>query len=80
MPGKELSRNSKIEAMRARHAGAGEFRRGDEVIVEPTRGLPATGLVVQVFRHELWGPMAEVLVGGRVQRFVVERVSRPGRS
>jgi hypothetical protein len=77
VPDKEISRNQKIEAMRARHAGSGLFRRGDRVIVEPTRGVPRPGLIIEISSHEIYGRMALVLVDGHVIRVVLERLSRP---
>lgn len=78
MPGREVSRNQKIESMRARHRGSGRFVRGDLVVVEPTRGPPIPGLVVDAVEHELYGLMYDVLAGGRLVRVMADRLSRPG--
>lgn len=74
---REITRNAKIEDMRARHAGAGVFARGQRVILEPTRGHPIPALVVNVIEHPLYGHMLDVLAGGKIQRVMAERVSRP---
>jgi len=74
---REISKNEKIEAMKERHHASASINPGDEVVVEPTRGLPRPGLVIRACRSPQYGPMFDVLVDGKLQRFVAERLSRP---
>jgi hypothetical protein len=72
---REITPNVQMEELKASSARA--LKRGDRVIVKPTRGLAVPALFVGSVHHPLYGPMAMVMYAGRVHRVDAVRVSRP---
>ncbi len=72
---REITPNLLIESLNASSASA--LKRGEWVIVKPTRGLPVRALFIGAHTHKLYGPIAVVVYGGRIHSVDAVRVSRP---
>lgn len=72
----EMPINGKLAFIRELKAKSPPLRRGDDVLVVPTRGDIERGILIDVVPTDHYGVWYDILIGGRVVRIEDERVSQ----
>lgn len=72
----EMPINGKLAYIREMKAKSPPLKRGDDVLVVPTRGEDQKGILIDVIPTDWYGIWYDVLIGGRVIRIEDGRVSQ----